>query len=290
MGCAVPVTVYHTSHEGSHAIVESLSNYPCVFSLSEYLTHENSEPALNAFLNKKGLDIEGLLAGLQMNDNVSSESLHIMYKDIKSCQASNQILFFVALLYQLPRAARYSPHLRVIPLVRTDVMRLALARDKDEVKALGSGGHPHHIDEVHLRKHHFVLEDLRGEIEIIQKNYISKVETLKNAKAWGIPCSSMIIIFYEDYVINTEDFIFRIYKFLRRVDLNKTTNETTSILQQQHNLNISSQQIHPYDFTTFVANDVEVLNLFLSEPYLSFGNILGEAGLQCDLTDLLLTS
>lgn len=278
----VPVAIYHTNHEGSHAIGESLEQYPCVAFISECLDSrfQYYNVTIRAFLDKKGVDLPGLWEGLG-HSQICAKGITKWQQKITKCEATGSDIFVVALVRRELLKTKVSAHLRVFSLIRTDLLRFALSRSKEEAIALESRYPQFNRNGVNVTRHHFSISNLRQDIfDISEKVYPSQIKHVEKGILSKLPCSNMKFIFYEDFLSDHEDFTFRLYKAM--------ASEFGPVIQVGLS-KIGVHRVHSDDITAFVSNHGEVLQMFLSEPFETFGMVLKKHKLNCSLSDLLLT-
>lgn len=295
----IPVAIFHTEHEGSHAIGSYLANLPCTFFLSEHLDgrYYNSSAdhsiVLETFFNKDGLNLANLFSSIVKYKNHPYGSLRDLFvSDLKKhteCERRGIVSIVVTLCrflyFQTFSISAINPSTVYFLLARTNLMNFALSISRTE-REVTKVKDPQFLQSVEVPKLYYPLDELSDRAhEIMVRVWRSSLfKFMQLRKRYGIQCRFLRVIFYEDFLLDADDFAIRAYRAI----VPKQFQESAENLLPKEKV-VSYKKVHPNDISKFVKNSAEVFHFFTASTFPAYGSFLKNFTKVCSQSIVLLS-
>lgn len=267
------VPIFHTRHEGSHAISGSLVSRSCVFNIKEYLDVNNYYSshdqvlAYKQFLNPSGIDAKAMSAALLRGNlnRTHPRDARLLKNDMLRAHHCHKQGFLTMIIGSVRinaisalRKLGGIPDTNFFVLARTDIMRFSLSIYQ---KGNFSQHYAQFAKKSRFQKMQYELESLERASRNIRDSYwkfgVNFILKLKEDRK--VPCERIHIIRYEDFLENSTAFCIAVHEVIARGHQG---------IKSAHGSNVTARlaevvrKVHSVEISKFVENSAEVINYY----------------------------
>ena len=283
---ATAVPIFHTLHEGSHAMLASLAaSRSCIFHISEYLdirfysSREEQKRAYKEYLRPGGIDpialYNAILGGKRLLPHNSTDAISLAtdMKTALTCANSGHVTLIIALvrldLVSLEALTASDANRNFFILARTDLMRFSLS----VFKSGNFSSWYQQFDRPAVRpKVHYNITDLQESAKFAQRQWkLGAGYFHKLSAQLRVPCDRIYFLRYEDYCTNSTAFCIAFY------DVAATGSAGVRYEYESRSSAIPKRKVHKVhssNISSFVENSDEVEMHFKNEQYAPYEDVL----------------
>lgn len=281
------VPVFHTLHEGSHAMLDALTaSRSCIFHISEYLDTRFYESkhlhvaAYHEFVSPDGINPIALGTAILKGHNISANSKHatLLSDDMEAAAACARDGYVTAiaalvrsdLMFSLKGAAL--PDITYFIVARTDLMRYALSIYISDQNV--SSKYLQFKDPTKLNRERlfYNISGIQTAVAFVHKRWETGSNFFLHLDThFRVPCDKIKIIKYEDFMLNASTFSTAFYEsFSEGKPGSKSPEGSPSSAASKY----SVQKVHSNNISDFVLNSAEVEEMFKTSIHAQYADVL----------------